>query len=116
MKFEEIAGIFALGGVGAFIAWMVFAGRERRAPVAPMTRFRPGGARGYEGPVWRCQPIPGLDGLGIIRACRKKDIDRKNPKKKICLYSHTTGKLLGRHYSKKDAQRQEAAIHARRGW
>lgn len=48
--------------------------------------------------------------LGVIRRCRKRDIDPKRPGKKICLYDHQGRKLLGRHPSRASALRQERAI------
>lgn len=44
-----------------------------------------------------------------IKACKKGD---SKDGKKICLYSKSTGKLLGRHRSRKSAKRQERAIKA----
>lgn len=55
--------------------------------------------------------------LGVIRKCKKRDIDPARPGKKICLYDHRGRKLLGRHGSRASALRQERAIqihkHAR---
>lgn len=52
--------------------------------------------------------------LGIIRKCRKSDIDHKRPGHKVCLYSKRRKKLLGRHRTRKSAQRQERAIQIRK--
>jgi hypothetical protein len=53
----------------------------------------------------------------ILKECREKDIDPDRPRseQKWCLYSKSTGKLLGRHPSKEDAMKQEQAIHVNKG-
>ncbi len=49
--------------------------------------------------------------LGIIKLCRQRDLDSKQPRKKWCLYSKKKPKkVLGRHPSRKAAHRQEVAI------
>ena len=55
--------------------------------------------------------------LGIIRPCRKRDIDPARRGHKICLYAKKSKRLLGRHRSKLSALRQERAIqiHKRGG-
>jgi hypothetical protein len=52
--------------------------------------------------------------LGIIRPCRKRDLDPKRPKHRICLYDSKGRRLLGRHLTKQAALRQERAIQARK--
>jgi hypothetical protein len=56
--------------------------------------------------------------LGIIRKCRVRDVDKKRPGHKWCLYSKKKpGKVIGRHQSRAGALRQERAIqiHKRGG-
>ena len=48
--------------------------------------------------------------LGVIRPCRKRDIDPERPGRKICLYDRFGRRLLGRHPSRAAALRQERAI------
>lgn len=48
--------------------------------------------------------------MGVIKACRKRDIDPARPGHKICLYARKSKKLLGRHRSRPSALRQERAI------
>jgi hypothetical protein len=50
--------------------------------------------------------------IEIIRRCKKGD---SKDGKSVCLYSKSTGKLLGRHKSRKSAEEQEQAIHAHGG-
>ena len=50
-----------------------------------------------------------LDRQAVIKKCRKND--RKGGKT-WCLYTSDGTRLLGRHKTKEDAQRQESAIHA----
>jgi len=45
----------------------------------------------------------------VIRACKKGD---SKDGKHICLYSKSTGKLIGRHKTRASAKRQERAIKA----
>lgn len=52
--------------------------------------------------------------LGVIRSCRRADIDPKRPKLRICLYDRKGRKLLGRHPNKPAALRQERAIQVRK--
>lgn len=52
--------------------------------------------------------------LGIIRPCRRSDIDPKRPGHKICLYSRSKKRLLGRHRTRKSALRQERVIQMRK--
>lgn len=54
--------------------------------------------------------------LGILRVCRKSDLDPSRPKsqQKVCLYSKKKpGRLLGRHPNRAAALRQERAIQIR---
>lgn len=58
-----------------------------------------------------------------ITQCKQEDIDPDKPRieQRYCLYSKTKGedgeyKLLGRHPTAEDAQKQEAAIHAKKGF
>lgn len=54
----------------------------------------------------------------VIRPCRKEDLDPDRPasEQRYCLYTKSKPtKLLGRHPSAADAEKQEAAIHARGG-
>lgn len=55
--------------------------------------------------------------LGVIRPCRRRDIDPKRPGLRICLYDRKGRKLLGRHPNRPSALRQERAIqvHKRGG-
>ncbi len=54
-------------------------------------------------------------GLGVIKPCRKKDLDPKRPGHKVCLYSRSGPKrLLGRHRTKASALLQEKAIQTRK--
>jgi hypothetical protein len=48
----------------------------------------------------------------IIKNCRRGD---SKGKKRVCLYSKKTGKLLGRHLSASSARNQERAIKAHGG-
>lgn len=52
--------------------------------------------------------------LGIIRPCRKGDVDPKRPKDRVCLYDSKGKRVLGRHRNRKGALRQERAIHVRK--
>lgn len=55
--------------------------------------------------------------LGIIKACKKADIDPKRPRsaQKVCLYSRKKpGKLLGRHPNRASALKQERVIEMRK--
>lgn len=55
--------------------------------------------------------------LGVIRPCRKADLDPKRPKsaQKVCLYTkRKPRRLLGRHPDRKSALRQEAVIEMRK--
>lgn len=57
--------------------------------------------------------LAGVYQLGIIKPCKKGDLDPKRPKsaQKVCLYSRKRpGKLLGRHPNRAAALRQERAI------
>lgn len=53
-----------------------------------------------------------MERFAVIRECKKGDGEEG---KSICLYSKSTGKLLGRHKNKADAHKQEAAIKAHGG-
>lgn len=53
----------------------------------------------------------GMSREAIVKKCKKGDGEEG---KSTCLYSHE-GKLLGRHKSKQDAYKQEAAIKAHGG-
>jgi hypothetical protein len=54
--------------------------------------------------------------LGVIRPCRKADIDPKRPGHRVCLYSRRRPRrVLGRHRTYRAALRQERAIKARGG-
>ena len=49
--------------------------------------------------------------LGIIRKCRARDIDKKRPGRRWCLYSKKKpGRVIGRHRSRAGALKQEQAI------
>lgn len=52
-----------------------------------------------------------------IKECKSEDIDPDRPRseQRYCLYAKSNGKLLGRHSTIDEAQKQEAAIHARGG-
>ena len=53
--------------------------------------------------------------LGIIRACRRGDIDPKRPGLRVCLYTKSKPRrLLGRHRNKASAHRQEVAIQIKK--
>lgn len=55
--------------------------------------------------------------MGIMKPCRKRDLDPKRPKsqQKVCLYSKKKpGKLLGRHPNRAAARKQEQAIEIRK--
>jgi hypothetical protein len=55
--------------------------------------------------------------MGIIKPCRKRDLDPKRPKsqQKVCLYTkRKPRRLLGRHPSNKSAVRQERVIEMRK--
>ena len=52
--------------------------------------------------------------LGVIRPCRKGDIDPKRPKHRVCLYDRKGKRLLGRHLTRMSALRQERAIQVRK--
>lgn len=53
--------------------------------------------------------------LGVIRRCRKRDIDPKRPGHKVCLYTKSKPRrLLGRHRTRKSALRQERVIQMRK--
>lgn len=52
--------------------------------------------------------------LGVIRKCRKRDIDPKRPKLRTCLYDRFGKKLLGRHIDRESALRQERWIQIRK--
>lgn len=62
-------------------------------------------------------PKPSGPSLGIIRDCRKSDIDPKRPKRqqKKCLYTkRKPRRLLGRHPNYESALRQERLIQIRK--
>jgi hypothetical protein len=48
--------------------------------------------------------------LGIIRSCKKSELKKGELDKKICLIAKKTGRVLGRHRTKKSALRQERKI------
>ena len=49
--------------------------------------------------------------LGIIKKCLKRDLNKKQPGKKWCLYSKKKPKkVLGRHRTRTLAHKQEVAI------
>lgn len=52
--------------------------------------------------------------LGIIRPCRRRDIDPKRPGLRVCLYDSKGRRLLGRHPNRGSALRQERAIQVRK--
>jgi len=52
--------------------------------------------------------------MGVIRPCRRTDLDPKRPGHRVCLYARAGKKLLGRHRSRKAALRQERAIQVRK--
>jgi hypothetical protein len=55
--------------------------------------------------------------LGIIKACRKRDIDPSRPRsaQRVCLYTKKKpSRLLGRHPNRKSALRQERVIEMRK--
>lgn len=52
--------------------------------------------------------------LGVIRLCRKRDLDPKRPGHRLCLYDSKGDRLLGRHPNRKSALRQERAIQIRK--
>lgn len=53
--------------------------------------------------------------LGVIRNCKKKDIDPKRPGHRVCLYTKSKPRrLLGRHKTLKSALRQERLIQMRK--
>lgn len=51
--------------------------------------------------------------LGVIRMCRKRDIDPSRPGHRVCLYDSKGMRLLGRHVDRRRAIRQERAIQIR---
>ncbi len=114
MTKEEAVGIGLLAGLGGFRFWVYRAGRASGSGMVPLD-VDPVRAAAYKGPTWRCQPLPGVGGLGRIKLCRQRDLDPMHPEKKVCLYARSTGRLLGRHKDRPSALRQEAAIHVRRG-
>lgn len=55
--------------------------------------------------------------MGVIKPCRKQDLDPSRPKsqQKVCLYTKSKPRrLLGRHPSRPSALRQERAIQIRK--
>ncbi len=49
--------------------------------------------------------------LGIIKKCLKRDLNKKQPGKRWCLYSKKKpNRVLGRHRTRKLAHKQEVAI------
>ena len=52
--------------------------------------------------------------LGVIRACRQRDIDPARPGHRTCLYDSKANRLLGRHRNRASAVRQERAIQIRK--
>jgi hypothetical protein len=55
--------------------------------------------------------------MGVIRPCRKRDVDPKRPEssQKVCLYTKSKPRrLLGRHPNRPSALRQERAIEIRK--
>lgn len=52
--------------------------------------------------------------LGVIKKCRKRDLDPKRPKHRVCLYTKDGKRLLGRHRSHESALRQERVIQMRK--
>lgn len=53
--------------------------------------------------------------LGIIRQCRKRDLDPKRPGLRVCLYTKSKPRrLLGRHSNRVSALRQERVIQIRK--
>lgn len=55
--------------------------------------------------------------MGVIRPCRKQDLDPKRPgsAQRVCLYTkRTPRRLLGRHPNLVSARRQEAVIQMRK--
>jgi hypothetical protein len=55
--------------------------------------------------------------MGVIRRCRKSDVDPARPKnsQKLCLYTRKSPRrLLGRHPNRASALRQERVIEMRK--
>jgi hypothetical protein len=52
--------------------------------------------------------------MGVIRPCRRTDLDPKRPGHRVCLYDKAGKKLLGRHKTPASALRQERAIQVRK--
>lgn len=55
--------------------------------------------------------------MGVIRPCRKQDLDPRRPHsvQRVCLYTkRTPRRFLGRHPSLVSARRQEAVIQMRK--
>jgi hypothetical protein len=61
--------------------------------------------------------LSGTYQLGIIKPCKRGDIDPKRPKsqQKLCLYTRKKPtRLLGRHPNRASALRQERVIEMRK--
>lgn len=55
--------------------------------------------------------------LGVIRTCRKQDLDRSRPlgQQRVCLYTRRAPRrLLGRHPDRASAVKQERVIQMRK--
>jgi len=53
--------------------------------------------------------------LGVVKACRKRDVDPKRPGHRVCLYTKSKPRrLLGRHKTLKSALRQERFIQMKK--
>lgn len=55
--------------------------------------------------------------MGVIRPCRKRDLDPARPRsaQRVCLYTkRTPRRLLGRHPNLVSARKQEAVIQMRK--
>lgn len=57
-----------------------------------------------------------LEGLGIIKPCRKQDLTSKKPKskQKWCLWTKSESRIIGRHPSKSRAVKQERLIEMKK--
>lgn len=79
---------------------------RRIAPLKPKSTEVVGTFK-YDAPV---------DGLGVIRRCRKLDKTRRRPAKdqKYCLYTKDGKRLLGRHPNRGRALKQERLIEMKK--
>lgn len=60
--------------------------------------------------------LSGLDGLGILKPCRKKDLraGRRKSSQKWCLWDSKGKRILGRHSSERKGRRQERLIQMKK--